>query len=157
MSRSVFSIELDQVSITGIVAASVAVTFKLTPHPITGAPVTASSVRQTFDDSVRLPRLDVSTTGPVSGVLSSVAPTEESAPPRSPTGGNSNDDAADAMQVKKNALLVLLAVALGVVVVCVTCGVALGMYCRKHLVPEADAQAAGVQKANQIPAQTVAP
>jgi hypothetical protein len=148
------------VLITGIVAASVAVTFDLTSHPTTGAPVIASSVRQTFDDVVRLPTLDISTAGPVSGVSSFVEPTEESALPPSPTGngGNSDDDATDAMQVKRNALIVLLAATLAVLVVCLACGIALGMYCRKHLVSEQDAQAAGRQKRDQSPAlQTVRP
>lgn len=146
--------------ITGIVAGSVAVTFDLIRHPTTGASVTASSVSQVFDDAVRLPTLNISTAGPVSGLSSFVAPTEESAPPPSPTGntGNSDGDAADAMQVKKEALLLLLAATLGVVVVCLVCGTALGVYCRKHLVSEQDAQATDGQQKNQSPAlQTVGP
>jgi hypothetical protein len=68
------SVEAEQIVITGIVAASIAVTFDVIPHPTSGGDgITITALTEAFSDAVSLPTLGVSSTGPVSAVSSSSA------------------------------------------------------------------------------------
>ena len=80
---SALSVQAAQITITGIVAGSVAVTFDVEPCALCGGgAVTPTAITAAFSAVLTLPTVGISTTGPVSGVAA-VVPQVTAAPPTS--------------------------------------------------------------------------
>lgn len=131
------SVEAEQILITGIVAASIAVTFDVIPHPTSGGEgITITTLTEAFNDAVSLQTLGISSTGPVSAVSSSPASGSGPSPP--PGSGEEGNDAYSGEIVSKEFALGLVVVLVIVVLVSIcACVMVCAVCCRSKPEPAA--------------------